>query len=373
MDQDFGLGSKKNRAFLATRKTAGLVLLVVALCVPVVSSRRSAAPEVDRGWYHTLKSDIARIEAAHAGQLGVFIKDLRTGEALSFRATEPWYVASGVKVPIALEVMRQIESGRISFDTKIRLAESDYVDGAGQTNSHPPGTFLSVRYLMEQMLVHSDNTASDLLIRLVGIDRVNAMVKEQIPSGFYPITTLADVRRLAFGVFHPGAMALKGRDFLVLKSLSEESRKLAALAGILRLGAGQLRAKNLGEAFSEYYETRLNSATLSSYGGLLENLESGKILHDPSSLRELGAIMTRVETGKRRIKAGLPATIAFAHKTGTQHARVCDMGTAWQREAGPKVVIVACVRNFASLIEAEKDLKSVGEAVYKSGVLSAPL
>ena len=79
--------------------------------------------------------------------------------------------------------------------------------------SHAPGKALSVRYLLDQMLIHSDNTASDMLIRLVGIEQVNAVTRELVPEGFGPITTLADVRRLIYGELHPAARTLSGKDF----------------------------------------------------------------------------------------------------------------------------------------------------------------
>ena len=82
---------------------------------------------------------------------------------------------------VTLAVLQAVERGDFTLDTPLRVRASDYVDGAGQTNSKPVGRALSVRYLLEQMLIYSDNTASDMLIGLVGIRAVNALVQQLVP------------------------------------------------------------------------------------------------------------------------------------------------------------------------------------------------
>lgn len=324
-------------------------------------------------WTQDLAERIAQVDENTSGQLGVYLKDLDTGVSVSYHGDETWYLASTVKVPVAIAVMRRIDQETLSLDTKVRLMESDYVDGAGPTNGHKPGTALSVRYLMDQMLIHSDNTASDMLINLVGLDAVNAVTAELVPEGFGPITTLADVRRLIYANFHPAAQQLSGRDFLRLRQQRGEADRLKLLATLLKVPQSDFTKIRLSEAYERYYATPANSASLQAYGDLLSTLVEGKALSQAST-EYLISVMARVETGAQRIKAGLPSTVGYAHKTGTQVSRICDAGLIAPppyRQADPagQIVVVACVRGAASTAKAERALRGTGEAITASGVL----
>lgn len=346
---------------------------LLSLFVLFVSPAQAQAPSPQsKDWVKYLRKRLAEIDEAFSGHVGVYVKDLSTGEELSLRGEEPWYIASGVKVPIAIEVLRQIEKGKLALSTLVKLEEDDFVDGAGETNSRQPGSFVTVRFLMDQMLIHSDNTASDLLIRLVGLENINRLRTDVLPSGFTEITRLSDVRRLAFSGFHANAARLRNRDFIELKSIGDERLKIKRLENLLKIREGELKVRTLDAAFSSYYAQRINSASLVAYGRLLEELAEGKLL-GPSSAKYLIETMARAETGKMRIKAGLPATAVFAHKTGTQHARICDFGIAWdKREPTKKFVIASCVRDISSLTESEAVMKEVGLAIHQSGLMTIP-
>ena len=64
----------------------------------------------------------------------MFVHHLGRNETFSFRADEPWYLASGVKVAVAIAVLQRVERGELALDTRVRLLETDFVDGAGPTN-----------------------------------------------------------------------------------------------------------------------------------------------------------------------------------------------------------------------------------------------
>ena len=323
-------------------------------------------------WSAPFLERLAQVDQQTPGQLGVYVKDMQTGISVSYHGEEAWYLASTVKVPIAIAVMRKIEQDELTLDSPVELLASDYVDGAGLTNGYAPGKVLSVRFLLDQMLIHSDNTASDMLIRVVGIERVNAVVQELAPEGFGPITPLADVRRLIYGELHPAARTLSGKDFLVLKQQPNDAGRLALLPRLLGVERRALQPISLGAAYERYYATPYNSGTLKAYADLLSGLDAGTAL-SPDSTDYLLSVMRRVETGKQRIKAGLPFGTRFAHKTGTQRARICDAGLVDQPEAenntSSRLVIVACVRGVASTAKAERALRGTGEAVTAAGLI----
>lgn len=83
--------------------------------------------------------------------------------------------ASLIKVPLAATVLNAVAEAGASFalHTTVVLGEADRVEGTGGVDTAPAGTIKTVRELISHALRESDNTASNLLIKLVGMKRVN--------------------------------------------------------------------------------------------------------------------------------------------------------------------------------------------------------
>lgn len=373
----------RSRALLrALLRAPFIVLLVAAIPLSAPLPAMAVAPPAGErplrvpAWTLALERALEAADARYAGDIGVYVRHLGRDESFSYRADEPWYLASGIKVPIAIAVMRAIERGELSLDTRVTLRESDFVDGAGGTNAFRAGTRLRVSYLIEQMIIHSDNTASDVLIRTVGIAQVNAVAAELGSIDGMHITTLADVRRLAYGQLHPSASRLRSADLLALQRAGAGQARVRRLVQLLAITPADLLRPDLDSAFEAYYATHANSASLIAYGRMLAALSDGHAL-GPDGTRYLLDVMARVQTGDRRIRAGLPTGTRFEHKTGTQHRRSCDLGIATvpstARDRPPaRVVIAACARGTATAAS-ERALRDVGAAVTASGVfMDAP-
>jgi beta-lactamase class A len=371
MDQNLKLGTSQTMNFRILITVIPLSLLLGLGTLHAAEGRRASTPAAKkntaRNWQASLLERLEKLDADYPGELGVYVKDLATGQSLSFRGDESWYVASGIKVLVAIEVFRQIEADLFTLETRLRLKPSDVVDGAGHTNRQARGSWLTVRYLLEEMLIYSDNTATDMLIRLVGLDNVNATGRSLIPAGFFQVTTLADVRRHAYAGLHPKAFTLTGNDLLEIRRHPVNER-IEALARVLKVSPDEFAHASLDAPFSAYYATHLNSASLDAYGALLEMLASGKIL-SAASTQTLMEMLKNVQTGQDRIKAGLPKSVRFAHKTGTQYARICDMGITFStaNAEADRVIIVACSRGLVPRRQANKALRQVGEAVAAAG------
>jgi len=323
-------------------------------------------------WAELLQAELALVSLRHpTAEVDVYVRDLDTGLSVSYRGDESWYLASTVKVPVAMAVLQAVERGEFTLDTPLRVRASDYVDGAGQTNAKPVGTPLKVRYLLEQMIIYSDNTASDMLIGLVGIGAVNALVEQLVPQGLERITTLADVRRHAYGHLTPEAAHLNGQDFFFLKQQRNDADRMQALASLLRTSPATLQKATVAEAFEAYYASGLNSGSLHAYANLLQQLVEGHVLN-ATHTRYLISVMERVQTGPQRIKAGLPKFARFAHKTGTQRARTCDAGLISVPRPGQdkRVIVVACTRGDLQSTRSDRALKDVGAALCNSGLLT---
>ena len=319
-----------------------------------------------------LSSSLSQIDADHAARIGVYVRDLDTGETVSHQSTQRWYLASMIKVPVAITVLRGVERGDFTLDTPVTLRASDYVDGAGNTNHKPVGASIRIRALLEQMILYSDNTASDMLIDLVGVAEVNAVVESLVPGRFGRITSLSDVRRAIYGQLTPTAERLEGRDLLALRRQPNDAERLKLLSHLTSTPVTEFRQPSLDAAYAAYYASGLNAAPLDAYGELLEALVGGKALR-PTYTGYLLAMMERVVTGKRRIQLGLPKDVRFAQKTGTQRGRICDGGLIRTQAAASsprRILVVACTRDEPSLERSELALAQVGAAICRSGLLN---
>jgi beta-lactamase class A len=118
----------------------------------------------------------AKVRAFH-GEMGVYAKNLDTGEVIAVNADQRFPTASLIKVAVMCEVYRQLEAGKLGLDTTVTLRDSEKVgDETIPLNMLHDGTVLTVSDLLKFMIAYSDNTATNLLIAKVGTKSVNALL-----------------------------------------------------------------------------------------------------------------------------------------------------------------------------------------------------
>jgi beta-lactamase class A len=114
------------------------------------------------------------------GVTGYAIKDLVTGESFYFNADLVFPTASSIKLAVLLEVMRQMQEGKLSLDEKhtIRRNETAVGDDDPILVMLGDGTVtMTLRDLAIFMVVLSDNSATNILIDRVGMENVNSEVE----------------------------------------------------------------------------------------------------------------------------------------------------------------------------------------------------
>jgi len=99
--------------------------------------------------------------------------DLSTGYRVGYNAGAAMPAASTIKVPVMVEVFRQLEEGRFDLDRRVTLLASDKDYGSGDLCDAPVGGTYSIDDLLAKMIDVSDNTATNMLIRLVGLHNIN--------------------------------------------------------------------------------------------------------------------------------------------------------------------------------------------------------
>ena len=120
-----------------------------------------------------MQSMLRRIAHHAPGRVAMEIRDLNTGYTSAFNANAVMPAASTIKIPIMVEVFRQMELGNFDLNRRVELLPQDRDWGSGSICDAPVGTTFPVSRLLDEMITVSDNTAANMLIRLVGRAHIN--------------------------------------------------------------------------------------------------------------------------------------------------------------------------------------------------------
>jgi beta-lactamase class A len=150
--------------------------LVVAVLAFVASTAHAAAflPAPLAQLSHDVRKLAAQLPAPSA--LEVF--DLSTGYHTGLNASASMPAASTIKIPVMVEVFRQLQTGRFDLNHRLALRSSDKDYGSGELCDASVGSTYPVWALLEKMIDISDNTATNMLIRLVGRHVINRSMLE---------------------------------------------------------------------------------------------------------------------------------------------------------------------------------------------------
>ena len=92
---------------------------------------------------------------------------------VALRVDEVFPAASLAKIPIAIELMRRVDMGQFDLGERLDTADIARAGGGGVLDYLDPTTRLTLGDLLTLMLIVSDNTASNVLLDLVGMGEVN--------------------------------------------------------------------------------------------------------------------------------------------------------------------------------------------------------
>src|SRR5678815_4529293 len=218
------------------RIVAVLLSLLALVAQPAVAASGSALG--------SLEQQLNYLVAGKSADVGIAALDLTTGETVSIKGSTPFPMASTVKVAVAALYLAQVDHGRRSLDDTIN----------GQ----------SARSLMSRMLIHSDNRATDILMKDLG---------------------------------GPGAL----HDWLQQN-------------GVTGLRVDRTIAQLLSDK-RDLWDNR-DSSTPTAMVELLKRIYRAELIK-PQSRNYLLDLMAQCQTGKNRMKALLPAGTPVEHKTGT--------------------------------------------------------
>jgi beta-lactamase class A len=185
-----------------------------------------------------LAAELQRIPA----RAGIYVKHLKTGEEAAVRPDERFNSASVIKIPVMVMAYQMSEKGTLDLNARITIGKADRRGGSGVLRYHDIGLQPTVRDVVMQMIITSDNTATDLAIaRVGGVVAVNGWLKAQGYSPSLKLNfTVLDVFRNRYDLADKDARTLSPEDVYGLGSgdlaygTSPRARLEAIAAGMQR-------------------------------------------------------------------------------------------------------------------------------------------
>jgi beta-lactamase class A len=115
--------------------------------------------------------------AEFSGNVSLYAKNLDTGATYSFGGDEQVRTASTIKVAVMIEAFARVAEGRAKWTDELVLTKEKKVSGSGILPEFADGLHLTLRDGVTLMMVLSDNTATNLVIDVLGADAVNARMQ----------------------------------------------------------------------------------------------------------------------------------------------------------------------------------------------------
>ena len=152
-------------------------------CAPAGDSANDASAEASESPASTTAASAADLHARVESRLATldatssfYAKHVPSGREIAIRPDLPMNTLSVIKIPIMVKAFQDHAAGRLDLDARHTVEADDMRRGSGLIQTFAPGLNPTLRGLVTQMIITSDNTATDMVIDLVGMDRVNEML-----------------------------------------------------------------------------------------------------------------------------------------------------------------------------------------------------
>jgi beta-lactamase class A len=115
-----------------------------------------------------MQASIERTTRSVNATWGILVKSLETGEEIAIDADRQMETMSTIKIPLMVEAFEQIKAGKFALTDKYTFVQADSQPGTGTIQRLDPGAVMTVKDLITMMIIVSDNTATEVLYRMVG-------------------------------------------------------------------------------------------------------------------------------------------------------------------------------------------------------------
>jgi beta-lactamase class A len=317
-----------------------LPIAVTFLLGAFPSAARAAEPGPD------LDARLGAIALEAGGTLGVKVVHLESGRTAGLNVLGRFPMASVYKLPLAAVVLARVDAGELSLEQDVDVRPGELRRTGAKVDPWKPGSRVPLSRLLDAMMTTSDNTACDVLLRLLGGPRAvdawlaahgfpeidvswSELEMAAVESGVTPVPAVGECDHACL-------------DALVAK-VPKEKRVAAERAFELDLR---------------------NTASPEDLARFLAALKRKEILSPPST-EILLAMMRRNTTGDRRIRALLPKGTPVWDKTGTIGRSTNDVGLVELPDGKGTLVVVALVKNSEKGFSArEAGIARVAKAAF---------
>ncbi len=121
--------------------------------------------------------EIKRYIDTRIGEYSFYFEDIDSGYSYSFNEKAIMPSASCIKVPIAMALLREVENDTIDLEHKLFVRKEEMVEGSGIIHEFDEKDY-SLRELLTAMLIQSDNTATNKIIDILGMEKINNHIKQ---------------------------------------------------------------------------------------------------------------------------------------------------------------------------------------------------
>lgn len=330
------------RPFRIRSRARYALLLLALLPAPTPLQGQEAPSPLDR-----LEAEIERLADIAGGSVGVAAIHVESGQSVELNGSEPYPMASTYKVPIAVRIFDRVDRGELRLDSLVTLQAGDLHPGSGTLTSlfNHPGVTLPLINLVELMLLISDNSATDLVLKAAGGgDAVTAHMRALGLDGVR--VDRPTVRLIA--------------DWIGISDLPSDDIDPDAF-GALADGVSPEAREAAARAFD--VDPR-DTSTPRDMATLIAMIQREEILSATSSAQLLD-IMTRSTTGQERIKGLLPPGVDVAHKTGTIGGTTNDVGViTLPYDRGHVVTVVFVKESERDIATRERAIAQISRSIY---------
>lgn len=121
--------------------------------------------------------ELKRYLDTRMGDFSFYFEDLKSGYSYGLNQKKKMLSAGCIKLPLAIALLKEVENGKLELQTKINIEKTDIEKGGSGIIHEFMQKEYSLLELLTAMLIQSDNTAANKIIKILGIDRINELFR----------------------------------------------------------------------------------------------------------------------------------------------------------------------------------------------------
>lgn len=125
-----------------------------------------------------VQTEVENLIAEYGDHVGIGVSYLDGSGGFEINGNRQFVSASMIKLLILAEFIKQLDANTVSLTNTYTLKASDIVGGAGIIGSNGEGSTYTLDELAYYMIAESDNTSTNVLIDILGLDTINTRASE---------------------------------------------------------------------------------------------------------------------------------------------------------------------------------------------------